>query len=460
VSRNKDVAMRLLHPTLILCCVVTMSCGGAAGDASTAPSNPTPVTPAPTAVASVTLTVNPPNALAGASVQLTAVTKDAQGNVLTGRAITYSSSNTAAATVSATGLVSALSPAVVTLSAASEGVSASTPFQIFDPRNIPWFDKPFAGDYPVANFFDHNIPLEFVDSNNVFVTFWGEAHPGLGGMTDGHSGYDFIMPVGTPLLAVAAGRVVHASLTSDPFFCPPLNQNVSQSDVYIEHALPGGVVLLSRYAHVSGIDVSVGQQVTAGQQIALSGNIGCTTLPHLHFEVDRVTQTRSGVQEPIDPYGWSGSAPDPWEIAPSGAASIQLWKANQAPQLWRELVLPVPANPGPPVLFTKVVFEGVNDATNPNNEYAEIALDTRVAAAAVLTGYSLRGDASGLNFPIPAGTSLSAAQPKLRIYTGSGTNSPGVIYMGRPSGVWNNSAADCAHLVFPNGFQIRIGPCS
>lgn len=74
-----------------------------------------------TPVASVSL--SPPTALlaAGATLQLTAALKDANGTILTGRPIVWSSSDTASATVDATGLVSGKRPGVVTITATSEG---------------------------------------------------------------------------------------------------------------------------------------------------------------------------------------------------------------------------------------------------------------------------------------------------------------------------------------------------
>src|SRR5207247_5776256 len=56
-------------------------------------------------VASVTVTPASASVAAGNTVQLTATPKDANGNTLSGRVVTWSSSNTAAAVVNASGLV-------------------------------------------------------------------------------------------------------------------------------------------------------------------------------------------------------------------------------------------------------------------------------------------------------------------------------------------------------------------
>ena len=112
---TRTVAMKL-PPILAtsLAAFVLFSCGGD----STAP-------PTPVAVASVALTP-PSNALVVAqTVQLSAAAKDASGNVLTGRAISWSSSSTAIATVTTAGLVTAVSPGSATIFATSESKSGS-----------------------------------------------------------------------------------------------------------------------------------------------------------------------------------------------------------------------------------------------------------------------------------------------------------------------------------------------
>src|SRR5262245_225178 len=76
-------------------------------------------------VASVTVTPNPAKVGLGDSLQLTATVKDASGTVLTGRAITWQSSNPVAASVSNTGKVRAVAPGDVTITATSEGKSGT-----------------------------------------------------------------------------------------------------------------------------------------------------------------------------------------------------------------------------------------------------------------------------------------------------------------------------------------------
>jgi uncharacterized protein YjdB len=80
-------------------------------------------------VATVTVTPSAPSVNAGQTVQLTATLRDAQGNVLTGRSVFWSSSNTLRATVNSQGLVTRLllgKGTTVTITATSEGQSGTS----------------------------------------------------------------------------------------------------------------------------------------------------------------------------------------------------------------------------------------------------------------------------------------------------------------------------------------------
>jgi len=85
-----------------------------------------------------------------------------------------------------------------------------------------------------------------------------------------HAGLDFKGPVGTPILAAAEGKVVLAGFHGG-----------YGNTIEIRHA--NGLV--TRYAHLSGLNVRRGQMVERGVQIGRMGSTGRSTGSHLHFEV-------------------------------------------------------------------------------------------------------------------------------------------------------------------------------
>ena len=99
-------------------CLLLAACGGSTDSGGGGVTPPAPVS-------SIVVSATASSINVGATDQVTATLKDAAGNVLTGRTITWSSSNTAVATVDATGLVTALSEGTTTISAAAEGKAAS-----------------------------------------------------------------------------------------------------------------------------------------------------------------------------------------------------------------------------------------------------------------------------------------------------------------------------------------------
>ena len=102
-------------------------------------------------------------------------------------------------------------------------------------------------------------------------------HPAPGAVrTQGLHGYnavDYGGPIGTPIVAAAAGEVI-------------VSRNSGWNGGYGNYVVirhPNGVQTL--YAHNNSNLVGVGEYVQAGQQIATMGNTGRSTGPHLHFEV-------------------------------------------------------------------------------------------------------------------------------------------------------------------------------
>ena len=106
-------------------CLVTACGGGGGGEVVGPPSNP-PVTPPPVppAVSSVTVSPGAITILPGETRQFTAVVRDASSTVLTGRAVSWSTSNADVATVSATtGLATGVAPGSATITASADGVT-------------------------------------------------------------------------------------------------------------------------------------------------------------------------------------------------------------------------------------------------------------------------------------------------------------------------------------------------
>ncbi|MCJ2081725.1 M23 family metallopeptidase [Methylobacterium sp. J-090] len=94
-----------------------------------------------------------------------------------------------------------------------------------------------------------------------------------------HAGMDFRSPPGTPVRAAAGGRVVTAGPSGG-----------YGNLVEIDH----GHDLVTRYGHLSAIQVAVDQPVAAGAVVGLVGSTGRSTGPHLHYETRLSTV-------PVDP---------------------------------------------------------------------------------------------------------------------------------------------------------------
>lgn len=100
-----------------------------------------------------------------------------------------------------------------------------------------------------------------------------------------HKGMDFKTPVGTEVTSPRAGTVTR------------VNWNWTYNGNCIEVRFDDGI--LAKFLHLSENKVQEGAKVSAGQLIALTGNTGHSTAPHLHYQLDRGDKT----VDPLDYHG-------------------------------------------------------------------------------------------------------------------------------------------------------------
>jgi murein DD-endopeptidase MepM/ murein hydrolase activator NlpD len=110
-----------------------------------------------------------------------------------------------------------------------------------------------------------------------FTSDFGSRESPCAGCSTFHQGVDFGVPDGTPVGAADGGRVVHAA-----------DVRGFGNTIFIDH----GNGMMTQYSHLEQFNVKVGDSVSQGQNIALSGHSGLGSGPHLHFGV--LTNTSNG----------------------------------------------------------------------------------------------------------------------------------------------------------------------
>ena len=210
----------------------------------------------------------------------------------------------------------------------------------------PFLQRPFDQlDYPfrhITSFFDHHYPIYTDESDRTdmsrfdgtfFTNIPSPAACGYNGDTgsgnycySGHPGYDYSIMEGTPVKAAADGRIVACSN--------------DYGALWIEHE--NG--LITSYLHMNPLNIpngilcaEVGTEKPYVQQGQIIGNVsdkvpdGVDVGVHLHFGVGY--QTEIGERQNIDPFGWWGDGPDPWESYDGslfdGLQSNWLWLGDE-----------------------------------------------------------------------------------------------------------------------------------
>ncbi len=136
----------------------------------------------------------------------------------------------------------------------------------------------------------------------IYTVLWGATYDygwdvGLGS----HLGVDIATSEGTPVLAIGAGKVIQAGKASG-----------WGNFITIAHTLVDKTTLFSNYAHLSEIQVKVGDIVQQGQVIGNVGNTGNSYGNHLHFQID--------ITDQLHPYYYSkcGAGKNPIDLVNKG----------------------------------------------------------------------------------------------------------------------------------------------
>ena len=135
-------------------------------------------------------------------------------------------------------------------------------------HNSP-FDLSARGVFSYPLFDRTTIPSIWPVRGQITSGFGQRMDP-LSGEGAFHSGLDISAPAGTKVESAADGIVVNAGRDSG-----------YGNEILIDH----GYGITTKYGHLSGIEVVVGQEVKMGQVIGAVGTTGKTTGPHLHYEV-------------------------------------------------------------------------------------------------------------------------------------------------------------------------------
>lgn len=119
------------------------------------------------------------------------------------------------------------------------------------------------------------VPLGAYQLTSAYANRWGSFHGGI----------DMAAPLGTPIHAVTDGVIKEAGPASG-------------YGNWVQLQADDGTITMYGHMSSSGVLVHAGQRVTAGDVIALVGNEGFSTGPHVHFEVWKNGNTK------IDPAPW------------------------------------------------------------------------------------------------------------------------------------------------------------
>lgn len=121
-------------------------------------------------------------------------------------------------------------------------------------------------------------------------SFGPRIDPHTGKKKSFHWGVDIACPEGTPVVAMTGGVVYRVGwqVLHDP-------KKGFGKRVWMQYTV-NDVVYDVFYAHLSHLSIDMGQKITAGTRVGISGNTGASTGPHLHVQIRPADRSKKGIE--------------------------------------------------------------------------------------------------------------------------------------------------------------------
>lgn len=216
----------------------------------------------------------------------------------------------------------------------------STPTSL-PPTEAPAEPTPLSGltDVTPHDWLARPIGDEHWQSGSVFYPYGSTGH----GQYLLHHGIDLGNPMGTPVLAVADGKIVFAGSDVEQVIGPYADFYGNAVILRVDRTL-SDMPVFCLCGHLSRVDVAVGQWVQAGDPVGAVGMTGIAIGPHLHFEVRYGV---NGYEHTVNPELWLRPLPGLGTGTLAGRVlngqgemldghMIAIYRTAEPDKLWRE----------------------------------------------------------------------------------------------------------------------------
>lgn len=230
------------------------------------------------------------------------------------------------------------------------------------------------GNYKSALADYYTLPIDELNDSDIVLYSWFDHDLTVDLMVryDGETGHPYDEHRGTDYSTVIEGKDIYAADEGVVRIVGWENPNDPDSGygyrMYLFHDDNGIVGQRTVYAHLmaDSNNFNEGQVVNRGNIIALSGDTGISTNPHLHFGVYKGDTALP--EQQLDPYGWSGFGQDPWPH-------------NENTYLWTTDPPSLPSE----TLATSTISGSITEDTTLEKGYVYLMGDTTIEKGVTLT---------------------------------------------------------------------------